>query len=162
MRARLLIALLLALALAACGYRHVSDSRTVLPEDVRSLHITNVENVTLRTDLPARLRALFRDEITKRQGLSWAGRETADGLVQLSIDTFDLKTRVEGGDDETLKFDALITLQAVIHDRLDRARLWDSGPMTVTRSFVSAEDQAVDRALELAVRRMVDRLYEAY
>jgi hypothetical protein len=157
--ARLVVILALAAMVAGCGYRHVSQAEHV----VRTIAVTRVDNPTLITQLGQQLRSTFHDEILLRQSLRFADKGAADAHVRLTIVYYELSSRIEGADDETLKFDVTATLRAKFRRRDDASLIWDSGDVPVTRTFTAAgEEQARDEALAIAMRRLVDSMYEAY
>jgi hypothetical protein len=159
---RLLLPTLLLLAACGCARYGFGGGQAELPDDVRTLDVREVENPTMETGLPAELMASFRDEITRREGLSWAPRERADGLVDLEIERYSVTSSVVGERQETLQFSANVRLNAEIVRRADGKRLWN-GTAAYAQTFQAVgEEDARRRAVDLAVRRLVDKLTDAY
>lgn len=162
-RTRLLaLVLAAALGLSACGYR-LTGTPMVLDEKFRDLAIDEVRNPSLETTLEPRLRAFFRDELTRRGTVRWVPASQAKSLVRFNIKRFLLTSQVKGVQDVTLKYRAEIELSGRIVRKDDGAVLWDSGAVNVSESyFEGGADQAENLILELAVRRMADLLSEGY
>ncbi len=159
-----LLLLCLAASLAACGYGFVGSAPSALPEDVRSLAMDTVKNPTLDPDLPALVISRFRDEMTQRVKTRWTDRSEARGLVSLTIQRYYLTTELSDKTDRTLKYNANITLSATVRSKLDDRVIWQSDLVTYKETYLQAdsEEDARTRAVEFAVRRLVDRLEQAY
>ncbi|EGJ50662.1 LPS assembly lipoprotein LptE [Desulfocurvibacter africanus] len=151
-------ALLAAAMLAACGY-HLGAPRD-LPGEVRTLHIGKVENPTLDVSLTPLLHTLFRDEINKRDMAEWSSAGKADGIVNLEVVSVYTDSRVTTTQDVTLKFQVLVTIRGTLMRRADEVQVWDSGSVTGEETFLglAQEAQATRRAMDFAVRRLVDTL----
>ncbi len=159
----LLIALCTLAALGGCGYHFVSQGKVALPDDIKTLAVKKVKNPSMETWLPAELIASFRDEITNRDQLKWADDSKADGLVYFDIKYFDITTSVSDDKDRTEQYSVTIKVRAQIRRRLDNAEVWDSGYITMAEYFLATDlDSARRKAVELAVRRMVDSMQNAY
>ncbi len=163
---RLVAVLVLALVAASCsGYRAASDREAPLklPEEYRDLYLRSVENPTMNPDLEARLRTALRDELTRRARVLWVGREQATAYVDLKVNRFTSQTSLTGADDETIKSTASIDLSATIVRRADGSRIWGADHVGYSQSFSGdAKAEAEDAVLDIAVRRLVDRLGQAY
>jgi hypothetical protein len=161
---RLLAAVALAALLTACaGYGPQGKSTLTLPENRRDLCIVQVDNPTLRPDLSAQLRALLRDEMSKRGQVRWTDREHASAVVHLEVHDFSSQSALTGSHEETLKSTANISLEARIEGRPEGAVLWRSGLVSVSRSFTgNNRADAEARVLDQAVQRLVDLLGQAY
>jgi type IV pilus biogenesis protein CpaD/CtpE len=159
----LLAAAAAAAVLAGCGYRHVSSAPTVLPPDVRTIAITRLTNKTAQIPIQARLVAKFRDGVEGRGRLEFTDPDTADAEVHLTIKSYGVSSSLTGASEETLKFSARTTISARMVRRLDNSLIWSSGSVSVRESFYGGgEDAARDRALDLAVTRLLNRLYQAF
>ncbi len=162
--ARLLAAAALAVLLAACaGYGPQGRTALTLPEGRRDLYIVEVENPSLRPDLSAQLRALLRDELSKRGQVRWTDREHATAVIHLTVHDFKSSSALTGSHDETLKSTATISLEARMERRPEGGDLWRSGRVSVSRSYTGndradAEAEVLDRA----VQQLVDQLGQAY
>lgn len=154
---------LAALGLTACGGYRLTGGSMMLDEKFRELAIDEVRNPSLETTLEPRLRAMTRDELTRRGGVRWVDAGRAKSLLRYNIKRFLLTSQVKGVQDVTLKYKAEIELSARILNKEDGRVLWDSGSITVTESYYAGgEDEAENLVLELAVRRVADLLGEGY
>lgn len=162
--AALLLVLIAASLLWGCGrYGFTAkEGQSALPEDVRTIYVRSVENPTMHTWLPARLVSNFRDEITQRHMLEWSTRDAADALVDLEIVRFAISSSLLTKEETTLQYSASVTLNARIYGRADNDLLWQRSS-SWSETFLAANDQvARERALDLAVQRLVDQLTDAY
>ncbi len=155
---RMAAVFLAAAALASCGYR--LGAQQDLPGEVRTLHIGKVENPTLDVSLTPLLHSLFRDEINKRNLAEWASASAADGIVNLQVVSVYTNSRVTTTQDVTIKFQVLVTIRGTLVRRSDKKQVWDSGSVTGEQTFqyLVQEEQATRRAMDFAVRRLVDTL----
>ncbi len=162
-RPRAAFAVLAAALLAAglsqgCGYSLGGPEG--LPGDVRTLHIAQVGNPTLDVNLPPLLHSLFRQEINKRDLAGWAGARQADGVVNLSVVSLRTNSRVTTTEGRTIKFQAAVVIRGTLVRNVDQRQIWDSGPVTGEETFFdpAEESAAVNRAMEFAVRLLVDSM----
>lgn len=163
-RALALAMLACALTASSCGYTMVGrETPTVLKEEYRKLCIILVENPSLEYDLEPSIRSKFRDELTKRGGVTWVDRPEATGWVTLEIQRFDLSGWVKGYQDKTLKYEASIWVSARIQSAASGKVIWDSGGVNVSRSYLKGQEKETQEIVtELAVRRLADRMIENY
>jgi|GEM_PF-779512 len=162
--ALLLLVLAAACLLAGCGrYGFTAqEGKLALPEDVHTVYVRSVENPTMLTWLPARLVSTFRDEVTQRHMLEWSTRDAADALVDLEIVRFAISSSLLTKEETTLQYSASVTLNARAYGRADNNLLWQRSS-SWSETFLAANDQvARERALDLAVQRLVDQLTDAY
>lgn len=158
-----ILAALLLILQAGCGYRNTAHGPVVLPEDRRTLFIEEIENPTLMTSLDYRLRSLVRDELSRRGNIRWVVAGEASSVMQIEILTFTSSVTVTGSEDQTLRSAAVIVINGTILSAADRSVLWTSGNVSARESFVSGgEEDAEDRVIQLAVQRLVDRLAQNY
>ncbi|MFW5838026.1 MAG: LPS assembly lipoprotein LptE [Desulfovibrionaceae bacterium] len=155
---------LLAAQLAGCGYgMQARSGPVVLPSGDRSLAISRVENPSLEVWLEPEIRARLRDEITRRGQVRWAEPGTAEALMSVTITHFILTGDVKGAKDQTLKYQASLTLRAAITDRQTGQVLWESGQVDAVQPyFLEDQEQAEAMVVELAVRELVDRMSQNY
>lgn len=156
--ASLTAVLLLAVLAQGCGY--TLGGAQGLPGDVRTLHIGKVDNTTLDVTLPPLLHSLFRQEIEKRDLAGWAGAREADGIVKLSVVSLSTNSRVTTTEGRTLKFQTTVVLRGTLTHRVDQKQVWDSGDVAGEETFFdpAEESAAVSRAMEFAVRYLVDSM----
>lgn len=168
MRQVLRVAAVLALALivsGCAGYRAASDADAPfrIPEEFRDMHIRTVKNPTMDPDLEARLRTALRDELTRRGRAMWVPRERATALVDVTVHQFTTHTSLTGTDDETIRSSASISLTVSIVRRSDGSRLWVADHVGHSESFYGDDqEQAEASVLDLAVRKVVDRMTQSY
>lgn len=163
---RVLAALVLALVVCSCaGYRAASDREAPLklPEQFRDLYLRSVDNPTMEPGLEAQLRSALRDELTRRARVLWVDRERATAYVDLTVHQFTSQTSLTGADDETIKSTASIELSAAIVRRSDGSRIWSADHVSYGQTYSGdARSQAEQAVLDIAVRRLVDRMGQAY
>lgn len=150
-------------AMGGCGYNFVSQGKVDLPDDIRTLAIKKVANPSMETWLPAELISQFRDEITDRAQLAWVDKSDADGLVYIEVKFFDIGTSVSDDKGRTEQYSVSLNVRARIRRRLDNVEVWDSGSINMVEYYLASDrNDARRKAVELAVRRMVDALQNAY
>ncbi|WP_243544156.1 LPS assembly lipoprotein LptE [Pseudodesulfovibrio tunisiensis] len=157
--------LLFPLLLAACGgYSFGGGDYSVLPEEYRKMAIAEVSNPTMYSWMEPRLRSLFRDELTRRDLVTWVDdRARADALMTINVIRFYRPDEVTGAEDETLRSSANIEMQVVIRSARDGSVLWNSGNVAQSWPFFEGEqDQADQTVTELAVRKIADRMSQNY
>lgn len=163
-RIRTLVVMVLALALAGCaGYRQASsaDAPFTLPEEARSLFLTKVENPTMDPDLESVLRAEIRDEFTRRGRVKWVERDEATAYMKIKVNRFRTATSLTDGDEDTIKSSASISIEAWITAKESGRELWH-GNAGHSESFLTDQEAAEADVLEMAARKLVDRLSQAY
>lgn len=157
-RVLLAAALLAAVLGAGCGYRLGAPQD--LPGGVRTLHIGRVDNPTLDVTLTPLLHALFRQEVNERNLASWADARQADAVMHLAVVNLNTSSRVTNSEGITLKYQVVVTLEGTLVRNADRKTVWESGPVTGEETYFSSveEVEALRRAMEFAVRRLVDSM----
>ncbi|MFW6324241.1 MAG: LPS assembly lipoprotein LptE [Desulfovibrionales bacterium] len=152
--------LLLFLALAGCGYHLAGETPIVLPGEVQSLAIRNVTNPTTETWIVPRLRSELRNEITRRSDVVWKEVRLSEAILDVDILRYTTSSSLKGEDEQTLKSDAIISIEGRLLRNEDKSLIWSSGPITASESFAAGggEREAGEDALEKAVRRLADRL----
>lgn len=161
---RTLVVMTLALALWGCaGYRQASnqDAPFDLPEDARALFIKSVENPTMDPDLESVLRAEIRDEFTRRGRVSWVDRDQATAYMKIKVKSFRTATSLTDEDDETIKSSASINIEAWIVAKGSGKELWH-GKASHSESFTSDQEAAEADVMEMAARKLADRLNQNY
>ncbi|NJB68999.1 hypothetical protein GGQ74_002693 [Desulfobaculum xiamenense] len=160
----ILLSAVLALALSGCGYHATGHGEhLVLDASHRALCIRSVENPTLKPWLESVLRAEVRDEFTRRGHIDWASVKDAQADLHLVVNSFRSDASLTDSDDETIKSSSTITLTARIVSRDTGAELWNSGPVSASQSFTTGGKESAEHVVvNLAVRRLADRLTQAY
>ncbi len=160
---RLLLLLCLVFFVSGCGYHSSASEPNKLSEKYHEIAISEVKNPTLERWLEPRLRGDLRDEITRRGQLVWVDKSKAEALISLRIVSFSNNSRVLGNKDETLKYNSILKVQMKVTDAADGHIIWNSGTVEVTESYYKGqEDTTQDLVVELMIRRLVDRMNQAY
>ncbi|MDZ7761036.1 MAG: LPS assembly lipoprotein LptE [Desulfovermiculus sp.] len=144
------------LALASCGYRLTSSVPIDMPQGITTLYIDRVENPSTEPWLESRLISEVRDEFSRRGQISWVNKEQADGLMHLIITQYRDYTKVERANEETLKSEVALSLEAKILSAQNMEVLWVSAPVHVRESFTGISEKS--RAEERVVRDAADIL----
>ena len=159
----LIVLLCLVFAITACGYHNSATEPNRLGEKFREIAINKVENPTLERWLEPELRSLLRDEITRRGQLVWVDKSKAEALINIRVISLSSGSRILGNKDATLKYDKTLKIQMRITSAADGSLLWNSGPVEVTESYYTGEEDATNALVtELLVRRIVDKMNQAY
>lgn len=163
-------AVLLCAALMACGYHWTRYSSNSLPADVRNLYLEHVEDPTNFSWLEMELRSQLRNEIDEQGGLVWTKKDAAQGLMELSILSCRVGTKLESPQEETVRSQMHLVLKARVLKKESRSQVWKSGPVEVCESFPGEEEKDLDpelrqarkKAVELGVERLVNRLRQGF
>ncbi|MGE4296593.1 MAG: LPS assembly lipoprotein LptE [Desulfovibrionaceae bacterium] len=157
------VALLLALFAPGCAGYKVGPPPAALPPGIHSLAVRAVTNPSLEYSLGQRLRSLIRDEFHHRGMTEWAARDQADGLMTIAITRFSMPGSVTDESDATVKYAAILVVEATITKRDGNVPVWESGPLMIRRSFYGGErEEAQELVAQLAAREIADRLAHAY
>lgn len=157
------ILLMLPLLLAACGYGF-GDKSSVLEERYHKVAIGRITNPTTLSWIEPRMRALLRDEFTRRGLVSWEdNRKNAEAVMNVTITTFTRPTTVESGTGETLQSSTYIVLHSEIKSTTDGSTLWASGDISQDYPFFSGQEAEADMEVtRLVVRRLADKMSQNY
>ncbi|MBI9109689.1 LPS assembly lipoprotein LptE [Maridesulfovibrio ferrireducens] len=160
---RLLLLLCLVFFVSGCGYHNSASEPNRLPEAFREVAIAEVTNPTLERWLEPKIRSGLRDEITRRGQLTWVEKSKAEALFNIRIVKFSNGSRVLGDKDKTLKYNATLRVQMKVVDAADGHLIWNSGNVEVTESYYTGQEEATDELIvRLLIRRLVDRMNQAY
>ncbi len=165
------------LQLCGCGY----SNRSLLPSDIKSLHVTPVKNTI---DLSGEIGDKKRFRVT-RPGLEVdltnaiinrfifdgtlkvAGPEAADAILETKLVDYrrDALRYTEGDDIQEYRLSVL--LEAVLYRARDHKVLWREGitgdaSFLLSGSLATSEDEAVVKAVEDAARRVVEKTIELW
>lgn len=161
-----LLLAVIALIMFGCGYGFKSQGSDALPKEMRTLFIDKVENPTTEAWLGPKLRSLLRDELTRRGWTRWTDRESADGLVTITVHRFTRETTVKNESEDSSKFSASVTLSATIRNPDNGQEVWSSGQLSSSESYYlvgqATEETAGQSAADLAIRDLADRLSQGY
>ena len=148
--------------LASCGYHAAGEGPSVFEGKAKTIYLAGVDNRTPETWLGPRLRAVLRDELSRRGYAEWTDREHADAIMHITVQRYYRKASVRGTDDETLRYSASMDWQVRITAR-DGALVWDSGMRSISRDYYFDDQTELDKTVtDLAAREMADRMTQAY
>lgn len=153
---------------AGCGYHLQSLSKGTLPGGVERVAVSRVINPSLETWIEPRIRTALSEELQKRGQAQVVIRNQAQALLEVRIVTYSSGVKVQNAQEETVKSAVSITVQARLLRRQPAGELiWQSSPIFVQESFVSSGGQAAVlkagyRAVDLAVERLADQLYQNF
>jgi hypothetical protein len=153
--------LCLALAVSGCNYGFRSGS---FPDHIRTVAILPFENDTNRFELTQELHEQLLRELPRALGVTNAGEDVADAVVQGRIVRYDLTTPLFRPGQQTNQVDVLqrqvsIRVEVELIDRILNVILWDDlGLSTQGQYLEESETEEVGRAeaIELLVQRIVD------
>lgn len=150
-------------AVSACGYHNSATEPNRLGDKFKEVAIAKVENPTLERWLEPKIRSLLHDEITRRGQLVWVDKSKAEALFNIRIISLSSGSSILGESDETLKYDKTLKVQMRVIDAADGHMIWNSGPVSVTESYFTGEETETEElVVTLLVRRLVDKMNQAY
>ncbi|MFP4071318.1 MAG: LPS assembly lipoprotein LptE [Desulfovibrionales bacterium] len=160
---RAAVLLLFVLLTAGCGYHFAGTTPLILPEGVRTLTISRVNNPTILPWIGPELRNSVWDEISRRSEAVLKDSGGAEATLEMDIVRYSASTLLEGRSEQTVKSQVVL----VVDGRLVRRGggvVWSSGPVTVNETFVSEgqEREAAELAVQKVARRIVDRLDRSF
>lgn len=161
---RFTLVMALALCVWSCaGYRQAGDGNAPLdlPEEARALFITSVENPTMNPDLESLLRAEIRDEFTRRGRVAWVDRDQATAYMRIKVNSFRTATSLTDEDETTIRSSSSISLEAWITAKDTGQELW-RGSASHSENFSTDQEAAEADVMEMAARKLADRLNQAY
>ncbi len=154
---------ILLIGVSGCGYGFPTGEHASLPKDYRSLAIAEVEHPTTYPWMEARLRSLLRDELNRRNWVTWENKNKAKALIKLYVEKYSRKATVTGVDQETLRSSASITMRAVIVSRDTGRQLWSSGTISTNWPYYTGEEDEADaQVTERAIQILAERLAQNY
>jgi outer membrane lipopolysaccharide assembly protein LptE/RlpB len=156
--------LTLLLGVAGCGYHFAGQTPVVFPGGIASLSIGEVVNPSVETWIGPRLRNTLWNELTRRSDISLTEPGRAEAVLELRIRRYSSAALLKGHLEQTIKSQVAITFEGRLVRNVDDRLLWESGPMTVTESFVTQAEEraAAERAVDRAARRLADRLDQSF
>lgn len=166
------------LTVSGCGY----TTKTSLPEHIRSVHVTRVEN---KIDISAEISdkrpfQVYRPGLEVELRNALIDRLIFDGHLRVSTDAASdatLMTELTGFDREPLRYNANDTVQefrirvtatARLIDKRSGEAIWSSGDITGESEYflsgenAGSEDESVQDALTDLVRHIVENILEVW
>ncbi len=160
---RTLCLFLFFIVLAGCGYSFPDGSTSSLPDQYRSLAINKVEHPTLQSWLEPRLRSLLRDELNRRDWVTWTSKKNARAWINIDVERYYRQAAVTGNSDETLRSEASIKMSATIISPADGHVIWSSGTISESWPYYGGEEEEADMEVTaLAIQRLARQLSQNY
>ena len=100
--------------LSGCGGYHMGS---LVPSDIRTVHVEVFDNATFRRELELGLTEAVQQEIRRRTHLRMADRATADSVLTGEIVDFRQRTEARGVEDEILTQDVTVFVDIRWTDR---------------------------------------------
>jgi hypothetical protein len=148
------------LATAGCNYSFRSGS---FPDHIRTVAILPFENDTNRFELTQEIHQQLLRELPRSLGVTNAGAEVADAVVQGRISRYDLTTPLFRPGQQDDRVDVLqrqvnIRIEVELIDLVENVILWDDRGLSTQGQYLEGESEEVGRAeaIELLVQRIVD------
>ena len=149
---------LMPLLLSGCGYNFAGDAPLALPNNVKTLYIAELNNPTLEISLNPYVRAMIRDEFTRR-GVKWAAKEHADGFVTITI----LQSRTDAWHDAYDRSLTSVSLSMSVQIKNAAGNLlWSSGTVSYSDTYLYDQAASQEQLIQELVKDIGDRLTQAY
>jgi len=156
------VALILALAVvgSGCNYSFRSGS---FPDHIRSVAILPFENDTNNFQLSQDIHQELLRELPRALGVTNAGEDVADALVQGRIVRYDLTTPLFRPGAQADRVDVLqrqvsIRVEVELIDLVENVIVWDNRSLSTQGQYLEGDGEEVGRieAIKLLVQRIVD------
>lgn len=163
MSARLLLALLLVVLVAGCGY-HLPGRGNNLPEDVQTLYVAHFTNRTAEPFLEDQVTDLVTREFGLRQVLQLTeDASSADAVLSGSVVSYANRSISYASDDEISEYRSVMTISADLRRSSDGKSLW-KGKLSWDEEYPSSDDKTAQEdneaaAIEEIVARLAEELY---
>ena len=167
--------LLAALVLAGCGYQLTSREPSVLtrlsnstagPEgqnELPTIKIKGINNPTLYISLEHQLRGAFRDAIANRNIARWKDSGLADYELQINITKYTMDGWGYSRSGDSVMYKAYLTMEAVIYSGETNQPVWNSGMVSLSRTYDTDNEREAAYSLALeVVDRIVDRMRSVF
>ena len=171
----LLICLPLLLLQTGCGYQLTTRETTVLtrlsnstaePADESTLptmKIKGINNPTLYISLEHQLRGAFRDAVSNRKIARWQDSGLADYELQINIISYTMDGWGYSSSGDSVLYRASIRLETIVYSGETNQPVWNSGQVSVSRTYDTDNEREAAYALALeVVERIVDRMRSAF
>ncbi len=170
-RLRLALGLAGALALAGCGYTLVGKGST-LPESIKVVQFTTLENRTQRAGLEQRLSAEIARELASRGRFKvQSGPEGANALLTGAVSGFDLYPVSFDAQGRATDYQVRVTAQVSLKTVPEGTTLWQNPAYTFrdnyqfsasAASYVDRENEAIDKVAGRFAQSLVTSLLEGF
>ena len=149
-----------ALAAGGCNYGFRSGS---FPDHIRTVAILPFENDTNRFELSQEIHEELLRELPRALGVTNAGEDVADAVVQGRIVRYDMTTPLfrssqQAGQVDVLQRQVSIRVEVELIDLVENLILWDDRGLSTQGQYLEGESEEIGRAeaIELLVQRIVD------
>ncbi len=153
-------ALVTALLASGCNYGFRSGS---FPEHIRTVAILPFDNDTNRFELTQEIHQQLLRELPRALGVTNAGEDVADAVVQGRIVRYDMTAPLFRAGDQLGQVDVLqrqvnIRVEVEMIDLVENLILWDDAGLSTQGQYLEGESEEIGRieAIELLVQRIVD------
>ncbi len=167
----LAVATLLSLSLAGCGYALVGKAST-LPENIKVVQFTTLENRTQRAGLEQRLSAEIARELASRGRFKvQSGAEGANALLTGAVSGFDLYPVAFDSQGRATDYQVRVTAQVSLKTIPEGTALWENPAFTFrdnyqfsasAASYVDRENEAIDKVAGRFAQSLVTSLLEGF
>ena len=153
------VPLIALLAVAGCNYGFRSGS---FPDHIRTIAILPFDNDTNRFELTQEIHEELLRTLPRALGVTNAGEDVADALVQGRIVRYDLTAPLFRADQvgtvDVLQRQVSIRVEVELIDLVENLILWDGRGLSTQGQYLESESEEVGRteAIELLVQRIVD------
>ena len=163
--------LLFLLASSGCGYSLVGKGST-LPEGIKVVQFTTLENRTQRAGLEQRLSAEIARELASRGRFKvQSGAEGANALLSGAVSGFDLYPVSFDAQGRATDYQVRVTAQVSLKTVPEGATLWENPSYTFrdnyqfsssAASYVDRENEAIDKVAGRFAQSLVTSLLEGF
>ena len=155
------LAFIAVLAAGGCNYGFRSGS---FPDHIRTVAILPFENDTNRFELSQEIHEELLRELPRALGVTNAGEDVADAVVQGRIVRYDMTTPLfrsnsqQVGQVDVLQRQVSIRVEVELIDLVENLILWDDRGLSTQGQYLEGESEEIGRAeaIELLVQRIVD------
>lgn len=164
------LALSLALALVACGYR-LAGSNTFLPERIRIIAVEPFENRTTRPEIEQRVTEEVARELSERGHYKvHAQRAAADALLKGTITSYRTIPVQFTSDGRAARVEAVVVLEATLRELSTDQVLWSQRGLIFREQFdvpesgefSDKESEALDEIARGAAGALITSILEGF
>jgi outer membrane lipopolysaccharide assembly protein LptE/RlpB len=166
-----LIALACALLATGCGYALVGKGSS-LPENIKIVQFTTLENRTPRVELEQRFSAaIVRELVSRGRFKVQAGPDGANAVLSGTVIGFDLYPVAFDSQGRATDYQVRVTARVSLHTLPDDKTLWENPAFTfrdnyqfsaTAASYTDLENDAIDRVADRFAQSLVTSLLEGF
>jgi outer membrane lipopolysaccharide assembly protein LptE/RlpB len=168
---RALGALALVLAEAGCGYALVGKGSS-LPENIKVIQFTTLENRTPRVELEQRFSAAINRELVSRGRFKvQAGPDGANAVLSGTVLAFDLYAVAFDSQGRATDYQVRVTARVSLRTIPEDKPLWENPAFTfrdnyqfsaTAAGYTDLENEAIDRVADRFAQSLVTSLLEGF